>query len=326
MFERFLKRKSAVTSLPKTITFEYARTNSEVQVMLRERRTEQLKPIEVAEPFVGFKAKTISEVHSIYNGPGMEDISSKNVTDYIEEPLIPTFLTLRNLGIQTHWSSANGRDTGKYRNAVISIVPKTLSEENLAIAKNLNLEYGFQGLDLELPIQLSDSVQEVSDKFLKLCSHFVAQPVLYGQKSQTEYLNAYSQYNNEYIAEISNIDTNYVSDHLKYLLTTFPQYVSFENEMYSCANMPDELFQNEVLNRVLSNRIFHPEPPVCINGIVWACRELYDINEHNKKQNPDTITNNSIKSNAHNGSEQNIVDVDNSPSNNEEPAYPTRKR
>lgn len=280
------KKKDIPTSSPQTITFAYALNHPEVQVMSR-NRSGLLEPIKNAEPFVSFKARTIAQVEQIYTGPENEGITSKNVTAYIEEPCIPTFLKMQRLGIQTAWSSANGNNTGKYRSAVISIVPRTLSEENLSVVEALGLPYAYDGYCLEIPIELADIVEEVSDKFLELCDHFVEQPVLYGHRSQSEYLNAYCKHSGSHMKLISNIDEDYMKDHLTYLLTNFSQYISFDGEKYTCRNMPDEMLQGEMLDRELLRRFFLQEPSVCINGVVWESKELYDINEHNTRGNLD---------------------------------------
>lgn len=158
-----------------------------------------------------------------------------------------------------------------------------MSKENIAIAKANNL---FDGNKIKLYFltERTDTVQEVSDKFLKLGSVFVPQPVLYGQESQTEYLDSYSKSDGHDLARNSNIDESYRRDHLNYLLTNFPQYISFNEGAYSCVNMPDELFQKEVLDRDLYCRAFNFEAAACINGVVWDSKELYDINERNTKQ------------------------------------------
>jgi hypothetical protein len=272
--------EETVESLPPTITFESYRANPEIQIMVRYRKNDPLEPLKVIESFSGFKAQTIGDVDSIYTGMEITDITVNNVTEFIEEPCIPAFLFLQDLGIQTYWSDAN-----KYRSfASIEIKTNTLSEENKNIALNNNISMKYN-IDLSFPITRGDTVQEVSDKLLAMCKIFVPQPVLYGHKNQAEALNEMSNYNYSYISEISNINSNYSNDHFNYLLKTYPQYITFNGEEYKCLDMPDDLFQKEVLNMDLMLRIFNAKPHVCINGVVWDSRELYDINERNTKLN-----------------------------------------
>lgn len=307
------------------ITFEYALAHIDAQVMTREIISGRygqdkglLKPIKIPESFVGFKAKTIKDVKRIYQGPKNPAITSKNITEYIEEPCISVFLKLQKLGIQTNWSSANKSNIGKERSAFISIVPETLSNENLDIFKKLGLKHENDGYKLEVKIELTDTVQDVSAQFLKLCEDFVEQPVLYGHQSQTEYLNSYCKHNSAHIAEISNIDENYINDHLSYLLTNFPEYISFDGENYTCIDMPDEVFQREILDRELSRKIISQEPSICIDGVVWESKELYDINEHNIRKTDQSKKNNLFKHSVRVGSLDNkdMLPVGNSILNN----------
>lgn len=279
---------SIPSSVPLPITFEYTLNNSDITVMNR-LRDGHLEPIPCVEPFTELKDIKIGDVERIYTGPENTEITTRNVRAYIEEPCIPIFLFLQNLGIQTKSSSANQYDTY----ASIGIKIKTLSEENMAIANANDLYHSYM-ITLSFPIEKDDTAKTISDKFMALGSVFVKQPVLYGYQSQAEHLASYSTYNGEYIAKISNIDANYITDHMKYLLAKFPEYITFDGEHYTCTNMPDELFQKEVLDRELICRVFYSEPHICVDGVVWDSPELYNINKCNTKEHLDNTGTNVI--------------------------------
>ena len=271
------KSQEPIVTLPKKITFEYARTNPDVKVLRRARRSDVMEEIIPPEPFTGIKSATIDNVPKIYGCPENEEITIKNVAKYIEEPCIPIFLKLQSLGMETSYACAYSGG-GK---AKIDIIKSSLSEENIAIAEANNLhKYG--EIELGITVCGTDDTKEVSNKLLELASIFMPQQVLYGKQTQSEYLNRYSIYNGEDIARNSNLDPNYYSDHLKYLLTNFPEYITFDGKWYTCNNMPDVLFQKEVLDRDIFCKLYYLEPKVCFNGIVWSSKELYEINERNK--------------------------------------------
>ena len=145
---------------------------------------------EIYEYNVKADLRTIADIDAIQESRNSYIKTRKDLSKFVEVPLLKAFLVLYDKNVQVMSTSANSKDVGHH--AYININYDTLSDENEVIGRKfgqISFADGFNHLSIQLPIKNSSvRVNEIEKYFVDIANAFKPQKMTWARTYTWEQL------------------------------------------------------------------------------------------------------------------------------------------